>query len=167
MVEQIKSRDLMLPDLFKNLQLEWLTYKVRLAIYNREIERKIFRDVLKMKEDKINTFALKNSVPSIFSSTEKMERYIDLFYAKCGEMQNVADFQYTPKNKDTYLMFDRLFFYMKDSFITYNEMSCQIKYNDHVKCQLIIQLPNGENKKVPYCQVRKDISYIFNPINKI
>lgn len=153
----MKSRELHLPDLFKLLQLEWITYKVRQNIYQRGCDLKKFNDILKMKEEKIDKFALRNSIPSIFSSKNKMEKYLEMFYP----INSVPDFQYTPKNKESYLMFDRLFFFKQNTHVTYKEQNCQIQYNDCTKCELVLKLESGEFKKVPYSEVRKDISYIF------
>lgn len=157
----IKSRDLHLPDLFRLLQLEWITYKVRSVIYDRDCDIKKFNDILKMKEDKINKFALRNSVPSIFSSREKLDKYLELFYPTTGDNKNKAQFQYTPNNINSYTMFDRLLFYRKGEHVDVDGENCEITYNDNVKCELVLKFPDGIMKKLPYNQSRKDISYIF------
>ena len=158
----MKSRELHLPDLFRILQLEWITYRVRLSIYQREEDLKKFRDILKMKEDRINKFALRNSTPSIFSSKEKMDKYLLLFYPTEGERANIPDFQYTPTNENTYCIFDKLFFYKKDSFVLYKNELCKIEYNDCNKKELVLKLKDDSSKKVGYCDTRKEISYFLN-----
>jgi len=86
-----KSRDIPITEYYTNLQLEWISYKVRELIYDREIDRKRFHDICEMKKEKIEKFAFRNCCNSIFSSDNMKEKYVKKFL---GNGYGLPNFQY-------------------------------------------------------------------------
>lgn len=151
------SRKISMEDYLVNLQLEWITYKLRYSIYSRMIEKNIFEGVLKQKEEKINNIALKKSYTSILFSAERLLKYIETFYPREGENKNIPQFQYTPKNEGTYRFFDKFFFYKKGVVVEYDNQQCEILFNYIKKDEVLIQTKFGA-KRASYNEVRRNIS---------
>ena len=66
-----KSRTIPIPEWFSNLQLEYLTYKLREEMYVRDGDTKKFGDIAKMKKEKILSVSLRQSLTSILTVPKK------------------------------------------------------------------------------------------------
>lgn len=148
-MEITKSRDIPQNDYYCNLQKEWITYYLRSKLYNTEHERKKFSDICRMKKDKIDSFSLKNSIDSIFSSEEKMDKYLNLFYEK-GKL---PDFQYAPKTERLKKR-DFIAFFSIGTNITYNGTIGVIRYSDFNTKTMTIDCM-GAIKSVSHTEIRR------------
>lgn len=156
----MKSREIPIQDLYRNLQLEWISYYVRANIYQREIDIKRFKDICEMKKVKIDKFALRNANPSIFQEKEKLAKYLTEFYPYYCEFPY---FQYTPKNKVTLSKWDKYYFYAKDVLVNHNGKDYLVAYNNSHRMYVGVDM-NGNFTKIPYSKVRREIFDIFEKI---
>jgi hypothetical protein len=157
-MENTKSREIPITDLFHNLQLEWISYFIRSQIYERKIDLKMFSDIIRMKKEKIDTFSLRNSIPSIFSKSEKLEKYLNEFYPK----DNKLNFEYTPKNRGWLTHWDKHYFYIFDTIVDYEGAEVKIIKNDTHSSKVEFLTPQREHKRVSYSEVRRDIKILFD-----
>lgn len=156
-MENLKSRDIPVNDLFYYLQLEWISYNIRSKIYERGIDIKRFTDICKMKKEKIDMFSLRNSVPSIFSKKERMEKYLNEFYSN---ENTTPKFQYTPKNKESLSKWDKNYFYKAGLFVYFNGELVQILTNDTLNNKVSFLASRREFKTVSYTEVFRDLTLL-------
>lgn len=158
-MENCKSRDIPITDLFHNLQLEWISYYIRSKIYDRELDIKKFHDISKMKKDKIDTFSLRNSIPSIFNKDSKMEKFLNEFYST---ETNTVIFEYTPSNKNWLSRWDIEHFYRFDTIVQFENNEVKILKNDSYSKEVELLTPTREYLRVPYRDVRRDLTILFD-----
>jgi len=84
-----KSRDLPLVDFYTILQQEYISYAIRSKIYAPQYAIK-YLSFCQHKKEKIEKIAIKNALPSIFSSTKTKEKYFSHFFNDKG----LPNFQY-------------------------------------------------------------------------
>lgn len=84
-----KSRSLTKQEFFSIIQLEWISNKVRENIYERDCDKKRFNDICEMKKEKIDKYADRECVKSIFTSKEIKLKYIHRFL-----MDGTVNFEY-------------------------------------------------------------------------
>lgn len=157
-MDSVKSREIPINDLFHNLQLEWISYYIRSQIYNRDFDIKKFDDICKMKKEKIDTFSLRNSISSIFTKDEKMQKFLDEFYP---QETNKVNFEYTPKNQKLKL-WDKFHFYKFGTIFEFEEKEIKIIKNDTYSDEVEFITEHREHKRVPYKEVRRDITILFD-----
>lgn len=164
-MDNYKSRDLPITDLFHNLQLEWISYYLRSKIYERELDLKMFKDITRMKKEKIDTFSLRNSIASIFTKPEKLEKYLNEFYST---ETNTPVFIYSPKNEKWLTVWDIHYFYCFDTIVEFENKEVKIIKNDTYSKEVEFLTPQRNYMRVPYNEVRRDLSALisFDEIKK-
>lgn len=80
----VKDRDISFSELYSNLQLEYISYKIREKIYVRAEDKKKFNDISAKKKSTIQQMSKRNRLPSIFNSEEQQEKYLNLFFNETG-----------------------------------------------------------------------------------
>jgi len=80
----IRTRIIPISDYYTRLQLEYLSYRIRAAIYQRAFDKKKFTEICKKKREKIEQIALENCLPSIFNNTEQQRKYMGRFFGQTG-----------------------------------------------------------------------------------
>jgi len=122
-----KSRDIPITEYFTNLQLEWISYKLRELTYDREIDRKRFHDICEMKKEKIEKFAFRNCCKSIFSSESMKNKYVNKFL---GDGFGLPNFQYRDeRQREVNGMWDKVHYFKNGVRIENQENEYEIKRN--------------------------------------
>jgi len=117
MQQRQKSRDISVGDLFTNLQLEYISYKVRELIYTRPEDKKKFNDICGKKREKIEAIASKNCLPTIFNNSNSQEKYSRSFFKDWG----LPNFQYRDEyKKKVYGWWDPIYYFKDKVDIKYN-----------------------------------------------
>jgi hypothetical protein len=114
---KFKSRDISVGDLFTNLQLEYISYRVRSLIYTRLEDKKKFNDICLKKREKIEAISTKNCLPVIFSNKKSQEKYLKSFFKEWG----LPNFQYRDDyKKKVYGWWDPIYYFKDKVDIKYN-----------------------------------------------
>lgn len=153
----MKSRDIPVNDLFSNLQLEWISYYLREKIYNRESDKQKFRDICRMKKEKIDAFERRNCIPSIFSSKPKMKKYIT---EKFLNQNGLPNFQYTPQNQESLYFWDCIHFFPRDIEIVIDGTVFKVVNNTPTKKQIEVR-KEGELVIYYYSDAVRDVLSFF------
>lgn len=152
-----KSREISIPEFFSILQLEYLTYKLREAMYIYDGDVKKYGDIANMKKDKIKNMALRQAMMSIFDSKEKMDKYV---YEKFANESGMPNMQYTPANQRPATYWDRYYFFQSGVEIYYQNNLYSILLN-HPKSEMV-EIINGKTiLSVPYTEIRRDFEDLF------
>lgn len=130
---KFKSRDISVGDLFTNLQLEYISYKVRELIYLRPEDKKKFNDICEKKREKIEIIATKNCLPTIFNNIKSQGKYLKIFFKEWG----LPNFQYRDAyKKKVYGWWDPIYYFKDKVDIKYTDskdiiLGHIIKYDAH------------------------------------
>ena len=114
-MENIKTRDLSLYDFFSKLQEEYVCAEVRKKIYTKPKDKGYWQRVMDGKAIKIKDIALRNSLPSIFTSESLKEKV----YYRIINKQGFPNFVY--KNEAERLEIEFL------DFVNYYRQGCEFK----------------------------------------
>ena len=152
-----KSREISIPEFFSVLQLEYLTYKLREAMYIYEDDVKKFGDIATMKKDKIKNMALRQAMMSIFDSKEKMDKYVCEKFANESGMPNM---QYTPANKRPASYWDKFYFFQSGVEIYYQNKLFPILVN-HPESETVEIRDGKKMLSIPYTEIRRDFEDLF------
>lgn len=129
-----KTRTIPLSEYFSILQLEWLSYKFRELLYERDFDKQQFSRFCKQKREIIEGVARKNCLPCIFDSRSQAEKYIRVFL---NENKTFPQFQYRDEHQVKHKGFwDKVYYYKTGCEFTYlfsNEV-CVLQ-NVNVKLQ--------------------------------
>jgi len=152
-----KSREIPIPEFFSVLQLEYLTYKLREAMYVLDSDVKKFGDIAKMKKEKIKNMALRQAMTSIFECEEKMNKYVCEKFANESGMPNM---QYTPANKRPASYWDRYYFFQPGIEIYYKDQLYSVLVN-HPESETV-EIRDGKRiLSIPYCEIKRDFEDLF------
>ncbi len=110
----VKSRDIPLVELFSNLQLEYLSYKFRELLYEREQDIQKFHDICIKKREKIENLGFRNQHASIFSDKQKFDSYLSKFLNEWGLPNFCYRDDYQRKVKGHW---DEVYYFSKGSLI--------------------------------------------------
>jgi len=89
-----KSRHIPISEYYSILQLEYISFRLREAIYQKKYSEK-YKPYCEGKKEKIESIALQNCLPSIFNSETSREKYLGKFFNEFG----LPNFTY--KNEDS------------------------------------------------------------------
>jgi len=152
-----KSRTISIPEWFSNLQLEYLTYKLREEMYVRDCDVKKFGDIANMKKEKIRSVSLRQSISSIFDCKEKRNRYICDKFANESGMPNM---QYTPKNRRSASYWDRYYFFQSGVEVYYKGSVYPILVNSPESETVEIKV-GDKLLSIPYNSIKRDFEDLF------
>lgn len=152
-----KSRTIPIPEWFSNLQLEYLTYRLREEMYTRQEDVKKFGDIAKMKKDKILSVSLRQSLVSIFDCQKKRDRYVSEKFANKSGMPNM---QYTPKNIKPASYWDKYYFFQSGVEIYYQNKLYPILVNSPESESVEIKV-GDKLMNVPYRNIKRDFEDLF------
>lgn len=114
---RVKSRDISVGDLYTNLQLEYISYKVRELIYIRVEDKKKFGDICGKKREKIEAISTKNCLPTIFNNINSQNKYLKSFFKEW----NLPNFQYRDDyKKKVYGWWDPIYYFKDKVDIKFN-----------------------------------------------
>jgi hypothetical protein len=152
-----KSREITISDFFSILQLEYLTYKLREAMYIYDNDVKKHGDIAKMKKEKIKSMALRQAMQSIFDSKEKMDKYV---YEKFSNEFGMPNMQYTPKNKKPATYWDRFYFFQSGIEVYHKGKLYSILVN-HPESETVEIRDGRDILPVPYSDIKRDFEDLF------
>lgn len=152
-----KSRTIPIPEWFSNLQLEYLTYKLREEMYVMDGDIKKFGDIAKKKKEKILSVSLRQSLTSIFDCPKKREKYI---YEKFSNKTGMPNMQYTPKNIAPASYWDKYYFFHSGVEIYYKGNLYPILVNSPETETVEIKVGN-KLLLVPYSEIKRDFEDLF------
>lgn len=136
----VKNRDITVNEYHEKLQLEWLSYRFRALLYEREFEKKKFHQICENKEKTIKGISDKNNFLDIFSSSAEKDTYLKKFLKEFGGFplfQYRDDYQQKVKGK-----WDKYFYY-----------SSEDKY---------IFIPTREEVEIIFYDIEKNIASLNN-----
>jgi hypothetical protein len=152
-----KSRDISAAEFFSNLQLEYLTYRLREAMYIYENDVKKHGDIAKMKKEKIKGMARRQAIQSIFDSKDRMDKYV---YEKFSNKFGMPNMQYTPNNKKPATYWDRFYFFQSGTEVYHKGKLYSILVN-HPESETV-EIRDGRNiLSVPYISIKRDFEDLF------
>lgn len=144
-----KSRVIPKNDFYTRLQLEYISYKMRLLLYEREEDKKKFQDICVKKREKIELIALKDCLPSIFTSPESQKKYLDLFF---GQGKGIPNFCYRDDyQKRVKGYWDSYYYFRKGSLVQFkhhnDDLTGIVLYFHVPSHQVTILMPEGTKYK--------------------
>jgi len=151
-----RTRVIPISDFFTRLQLEFISYRFRSLIYQREFDRKKFSDICVQKKCKISQIALENCLPTIFNNQEQQKKYLEKFFGKIG----IPNFAYRDEYQSEVKGFwDQYYYFIVGSsvrFLENNEIEIgRIKSCDIKEKKLVIEIE------------KKEIERNFNEVSRI
>ncbi len=154
-----KSRDQWIPDYISALQLEYISYYARLKLYTRPIDIKRFGDICQKKKEKIDNMTFRNMVNGIFHSKEVYDKYVKKFIR---DAFGVPAFQYINADQEYRVGYwDKFYFFITDSTVEYAGKEYKVIKN-HILTEEVILNVDSELRKVPYAEVKRDITSLFD-----
>ena len=152
---KIKTREISFPDYFTRKQIEWISYKFREKIYDREYEKVKFNDICNKIKKTIDDMCFKNQKASIFTSETVKEKYLNMFFNDFGIPNQQYRDEYQRKVKG---MWDRIYFFkvgfpvkIKDSDRIGNISNYNVKTGE-----VIIDHNDGNITSIHESQVKVD-----------
>lgn len=158
----MKTRDIALCDLFSQLQLEYIDYKVKSLIYKAPYNEKYVK-ICKVKKDKIDKISIKNRLTSIFDSPKKYEDVKSRFFNEWG----LPNFQYRePKIREQMSLFDNLYYFAQKSSVCIKiegeEVLGEVLFNNVKEEILTVRIPGQKSSVlVDYSRSRRIFSRSF------
>lgn len=141
----IENRKLTPAEYFKQLQIEYIATKVRLAIYTAEKDLQYYEKVLQQKKQDIEGLAIRNGF------TKTVANDIDKFniYALDFLENGFPKFVYYSKRKNQ-LVFEKLDFFKyyskNDWFLIDGTKKCKVVYSDFENKTILVSIKI--NKKI-------------------
>lgn len=112
-----KTRDLSPYEYFQVLQTEWISADIRVRIYPNKRDKAYWTKVKEGKRQRIEAFAEKNHLPTIFTDEEMKRVFESKVYGESG----VPHFVYKDdESKRAQRPFDLLYYYYKDAEIRFD-----------------------------------------------
>lgn len=137
-----KNRDITKEEHFKNLQLEYISYKFRELLYDEAYGGERFSSICKGKVDKIKSLGLRQCLTSIFDSKKIQEKYLNIFLNE----NKFPLFQYRDEYQSKVKGYwDRVYYYSTDGLFIYSKTGeeCKILVPDVPNFQLTISIINS------------------------
>jgi len=152
---KIKTRDISFPDYFTRKQIEWISYKFREKIYDREYEKKKFKDICEKIKKTIDDMCFKNQKASIFSSDALKEKYLNSFFNEYGLPNHSYRDEYQRKVKG---MWDRIYYFKVGSpvIIKDSDKIGNIKKYNNETGEVLVDHNDGTFTKVNESFIRID-----------
>ena len=113
-----KTRVIPIGDFYTRLQLEYLCYKFRYFLYQRQFDKKKFADICQKKREKIDQIALENRLPSIFNDAGQRDRYLLKFFGQQGVPAFCYRDEYQSKVKGYW---DIYYYFMEGSSVRFTD----------------------------------------------
>lgn len=148
----VGSRKIPVTGYLKMLQLEYLSCKLREALYERPEFIKMNREIAKKKEIKIREIAKKFQLLCIFDSRE---RFQDFCAKEFFEVFGSPKLQYSldPKKKKSVLYWDMFYLFKEGTIISYKGKTYKVKSNDPNAHMLQI-VKDGKDLVLNYVDVK-------------
>jgi len=167
----VKDRDISIEEWFYNLQMEYLSYKVRSFLYRSNFDKKKFTDISDMKADKIKRFnnplnKVNNpNIPSMFTDERIKKQYIGDFFNEWG----LPCFKYRDEyKKQVQYKWDRVYYFNKGKNVkikTDEGSVLGVIVNYDVDTDIVEVLHNNQNIYTPsYCVSRIFSENFFNSL---
>lgn len=148
-----KSRFIPKEDFFTICQLEWLSYKTRELLYERESDKKKYSDICRMKKEKIDTFAFRHGKNSIFTSESIANKFLNQFAGEKG----LPNFEYKdPEYKEKIKPWDKHYFFKEGAVVEFNDCQYKVIRNIPASNQIEIEI-GGRLVKVYYCDCYRNV----------
>lgn len=150
------SRHIPLIELYSMFQLEYVCYKFREFLYERQCDKKKFNDIALKKKEKIESIAFRNRLPSIFNDAAAKEKYLNKFFNDNG----LPNFQY----RDDYQRkvkgyWDKMYFFKKG-------VNIKVKIGDQIEISEV-QSIDAENNRVKCIVGGKLVEVSFDQVQRI
>ena len=121
-----KSRIIPLKDYLKTLQLEYLSYCLRVSIYEKPEFIKMCEDICHKKKEKILSVAKRFNQSTIFENKMTFDLFFDQEF---NQKQGPPNIQYTPMNSRCVSFWDKTYLFKKGVTVTYKGEECVILEN--------------------------------------
>ena len=145
-----KTRHLSIYEFLEILQMEYLTVELRRRIYPKQRDKAYYTKVMSHKKQKIQDIAMRNSLPSLFSSNEVRQ----LMYQKMFCEKGLPNFIYRNQaDEDALSKLDIENYYAKGAEVkVFHESQIIIGeiYEVHLNKKIIFIKPRGSEQMVPY-----------------
>ena len=159
-MEVSKSRNLSEEDYFSIIQKEWLSYKVRQLIYEKPEDKQKFEKWLDGKKVKIDSYANRKWVKSIFTSVTVRERYLNEFFPEFG----MPNFEY--KNEEHRIVSgkrDKFHYFNRGLEVVINGKTLKVSWNLPEE-EMIEVREDSKIKRYPYTRVSRNIKHQLSKI---
>ena len=157
MIAVQKSRDIPKQEFYSLVQLEYLSYKVRELTYERELDKVRFSDICRMKKEKIDKYAERELMRSIFNDLDYRKKYLDLFFNEFG----LPNFEYKDEQARKITgHWDRFHYFRAGQEVEIDGVKFNIKWNKPDNLELEI-LNLGRVDTIPYSKCKRNLKEIL------
>jgi len=129
---------------------------MRWFLYEREFDKKKFQDICIKKREKIEMLALKECLPSIFTSAELQRKYISMFFGQGG----IPNFCYRDDYQARVKGYWDLYYYFKKGTLVrfehnHTQLTGIIQYSNVPTRQATILMPDGTKYKKSFNELTR------------
>lgn len=148
-----KSRKISLEEFVRNLQLEYLSCKLRAIAYNRieSVELvKVNNDIAEKKKEKIKNLIQRFFISTMFDSDEA---FYSFYHKEFLQEYGLPNLQYAEKTKRSVLFWDKFHLLKPGTIIWYKGKEYRVKTN-HPNEDTVVILVDGKLETIPYTYFR-------------
>lgn len=144
-----KSREISLEQFVINLQLEYLSCKLRSIVYNRieSVELvKIYKDIAEKKKTKILNLKQRFRLGTMFDSDKA---FSDFYLKEFLQEYGLPNLQYSEKTKKSVMFWDRFHLLKPGTIVIYKGKEYKVKIN-HPNDDNVVIWVNDVPEQIPY-----------------
>jgi len=157
MIAVQKSREIPKQEFYSLVQLEYLSYKVRELTYERELDKVRFADICRMKKEKIDKYAERELMRSIFNDLDYRKKYLDLFFNEFG----LPNFEYKDEQARKITgHWDKFHYFRAGQEVEINEIKLPIRWNKPDSLEIEVSA-FGKVDTVSYSQCKRNLKEIL------
>lgn len=142
-----KSRKISLEQFVINLQLEYLSCKLRSIVYNRVVELvKMYKDIAEKKKAKILNLKQRFRLGTMFDSDKA---FSDFYLKEFLQEYGLPNLQYSEKTKKSVMFWDRFHLLKPGTIVIYKGKEYKVKIN-HPNDDNVVIWVNDIPEQIPY-----------------
>lgn len=141
-----------------NLQLEYLTQRLRALIYQDDTYIRVASDIAAKKRTKIVQLGIKFNLMTIFSGID-VEQFVDKYFWNTFGLPN---FQYKDaQQKRVQGNYDAWYLLYRGTIVRYNEATAEVLSNNPAKEELEIRINNDRKLTVRYSDITLNKNFVW------
>ena len=141
-----------------NLQLEYLTQRLRALIYQDETYIRVASDIAAKKRMKINQLGIKFNLTTIFNG-ENVEQFVDKYFWNPNGLPN---FQYKDaQQKRVQGNYDAWYMLYRGTIVVYKGKDAEVLSNNPAKEKLEIRINNDRKLTVRYSDITLNKNFVW------
>lgn len=143
-----------------NLQLEYLTHRLRSLIYHKENYATVAADIAEKKRKKIKELGQKFRIKTIFDTDYNVKDFVSLYF---WPERGLPNFQY--KDEEQHRVqgnYDKWYLLFRGTKVTFKEKEVEIISNNPAREEVVVRTSQGIKERTKYSEltIKKDFKWI-------